>query len=248
MLKPALKSWLKRAGLHLFTDGSLPPGADWLVDLKKLGVPSSAAATFFDVGANVGQTVFEVRAAFPAARIFAFEPFPTPFAELQKRTASLPGVQVFPLALGASSGALRVDARETSELNSLVGAKADSAANGNPDSDAVQITVETLDTFCQRQGVEIIDVLKTDTEGYDLEVLRGGERLLQAGRVHYIYTEVTFCAQNAQNSPFAPLFEHLAARDFHFLGLYETYSLHHFAEPNVFCNALFVHRSQRPIA
>jgi hypothetical protein len=74
-------------------------------------------------------------------------------------------------------------------------------------------------------------------------VLRGAGELLEAGRVHYVYTEVTFCAQNRQNTPFAPVFDYLSTKDFQFLGLYETYSLHHFHEPNVFCNALFVHRS-----
>jgi hypothetical protein len=58
-----------------------------------------------------------------------------------------------------------------------------------------------------------------------------------------VYAEVTFCAQNRQNTPFSPLFDYLAEKNFRLLGLYETYTLHHFPEPNVFCNALFVHRS-----
>jgi hypothetical protein len=36
------------------------------------------------------------------------------------------------------------------------------------------------------------------------------------------------------------VFEHLQARGYRFLGLYETYPLHHFTAPNLFCNALFV--------
>jgi FkbM family methyltransferase len=241
IIKSVLKRQLKRSGLHLFTDGSLPPGVNWLLDIKKLGLPTSA--TFFDVGANIGQTVFEVCESFPEARIFSFEPFPSTFGTLKERTAHLKHVRVFPLALGASPVALQVNVRETSVLNSLVGANK-STESELPRSGAIPITVKTLDHFCAEHGVEVIDVLKTDTEGYDLEVLRGAEALLDAGRVHYIYTEVTFCAENRQNTPFAPLFDYLTAKNFHFLGLYETYPLHHFCDFNFFCNAMFVHRSQ----
>jgi hypothetical protein len=87
MIKSAFKGLLKRSGFHLFTNGSLPPGVDWLLDLKKLGL--HASVTFFDVGANVGQTIFEVRASFPNLSIFAFEPFPVTFGTLREHTAHL---------------------------------------------------------------------------------------------------------------------------------------------------------------
>lgn len=196
IIKSALKRQLKRSGLHLFTDGSLPPGVNWLLDIKKLGLPTSA--TFFDVGANIGQTVFEVCESFPEARIFSFEPFPSTFGTLKERTAHLKHVRVFPLALGASPVTLQVNVRETSVMNSLVGANK-STESELPRSGAIPITVKTLDHFC---------------------------------------------AENRQNTPFAPLFDYLTPKNFHFLGLYETYPLHHFCDFNFFCNAMFVHRSQ----
>jgi FkbM family methyltransferase len=253
IIKSVFNRQLKRSGLHLFTNRALPSGVDWLLDIKKLGLPTSA--TFFDVGANIGQTVFAVCESFPEARIFSFEPFPSTFRTLKERTAHLKHVRVFPLALGASPVTLQVNEREMSYLNSLVGTNK-STESKLPRSGVIPITVKTLDHFCAEHGVEVIDVLKTDTEGYDLEVLRGAEALLDAGRVHYIYTEVTFCAENRQNTPFAPLFDHLTAKNFHFLGLYETYPLHHFSDGsfvtsrsdtvrhsndfNFFCNAMFV--------
>jgi FkbM family methyltransferase len=240
MIKSAFKGLLKRSGFHLFTNGSLPPGVDWLLDLKKLGL--HASVIFFDVGANVGQTIFEVRASFPQASIFAFEPFPVTFGTLRECTAHLKNVRIFPLALGASPGALQVNTRQNSVLNSLVGA-AQATESAPYDAGSVLVTMDSLQNFCAQHEIDVIDVLKTDTEGYDLEVLRGAGELLGAGRVRYVYAEVTFCAQNRQNTPFSPLFDYLAEKNFRLLGLYETYTLHHFPEPNVFCNALFVHRS-----
>jgi hypothetical protein len=106
-----------------------------------------------------------------------------------------------------------------------------------------RIRIDTLDHYCAQQGLDRVDVLKTDTEGYDLQVLKGAEACLRAQRVVFVYTEVSVAPGNTQNSPFVPILHHLDERGYRFLGLYETYPLHHFVEPNLFCNALFVGRS-----
>jgi hypothetical protein len=43
-----------------------------------------------------------------------------------------------------------------------------------------------------------------------------------------------------QHTPFLSVLEFMTSRDYRFLGLYETYPLHFFAETSVYCNALFV--------
>jgi hypothetical protein len=48
---------------------------------------------------------------------------------------------------------------------------------------------ETLDAFCAAGGVDAIDLLKIDTEGHDLSVLRGASGMLAGGRVGFILTE-----------------------------------------------------------
>ena len=242
MLRSISKNVLRHFGLRLYTDRSLPTGVDGLLDISRLGLP--ATPTFFDVGANTGQTVDEILEHSPGARIFAFEPFPETFAQLKAHTARLQSVEIFPLAMGASPGTLQVAAQGiSSDFNSLV--NTGPAASGAPDgSGEVTITVDTIDAICARRGIKGIDVLKTDTEGYDLEVLKGAAGMLESANVRYVYTEVTFDRQNTQNTPFAPVFDFLTSRNFRFLGLYDTFPLHHFSEPLLFCNALFVHRGQ----
>lgn len=237
-MKERLRRLLRHFGVHLFSGGSLPPGSDWLLDLKKQGLRDNAV--FVDVGANVGQTVFEILETLPGAQILSFEPIAETFSTLQKRTRRLPGVRCFPVALGAGCKTIEVCKRENSVLNSLTPTTITEPKNNGSAVEAV--AVETLDRVCRMENVTTVDVLKTDTEGYDLEVLKGAESLLQGGMVRFVYTEVTFCEENQQNTPFIPLFEFLMRRNFRFLGLYETYSLHHFPEPNLFCNALFMRR------
>jgi hypothetical protein len=147
-------------------------------------------------------------------------------------------VQPYRIALGAKSGSVRVHAVPGSVLNSLIPGESASSV-----SDRIEeVEVETLDSFCEQHRVETIDVLKTDTEGYDLEVLKGAESLLNQGRIHFVYSEVTFAPENKQNTQFFPVYEFLTHKGFRFLGLYETYALHFYREKLSFCNALFVNR------
>jgi hypothetical protein len=61
--------------------------------------------------------------------------------------------------------------------------KIDTPERGEP------VTLTTLDTYCAVAGVAAIDYLKIDTEGHDLQVLRGGERLIERGAVRFIQFE-----------------------------------------------------------
>ena len=52
-----------------------------------------------------------------------------------------------------------------------------------------QVQVTTLDTFVRETGIDIIDVLKIDVEGFDLSVLRGAKRILDQERINTIIIE-----------------------------------------------------------
>ena len=47
----------------------------------------------------------------------------------------------------------------------------------------------TVDAFCAVHGIDKIDLLKIDTEGYDLVVLEGARELLRSGRARFILVE-----------------------------------------------------------
>jgi len=232
-----VKQFIKRVaasrGIHIFTDDSMPTGVNWLHDIRRSGL-LSARPLCLDVGANVGQTVLELRAALPGSCIHAFEPFDQPYAELSALCGQLPEATAVKLALGAAPGSIEAVAHETSVLSSL--AHAPTAVASVPRQ---QIQIDTVDAYRTRQHIGIIDILKTDTEGYDLEVLQGAAARLRAKQVRFVYAEVSFFQGNTQNTPFQPLFAYLSDHGYRFLGLYETYPLHHFKEPNLFCNALF---------
>jgi FkbM family methyltransferase len=238
-MKTLIKKTVERIGGQVFTRDSLPTGVNWLLDIQR-GLALNSAPVCFDVGANVGQTVVELRQAFRDARIHAFEPFAEPLVELRRATLADPSVTVVPRAMGSTPG--RIDVRPNPQsLMSSLKHRPGQLMDGATES----IDIDTVDDYCTRHGIEHIDVLKSDTEGYDLEVLRGAGGMLGRQCVGYVYVEVTFQPGNDQNSPFGPILDLLQGHNYRFLGLYETYPLHFFSEPVVFCNALFVASSVR---
>lgn len=232
-IRSSVRALLSRVGVHAYTARSLPTGIDWIHDLRRSGAIGPSPLCF-DVGANVGQTVGHLRAHLPAATIHAFEPFEAPLAALRDRFGGDAGVHIERLALGSIPQRLQVVPHVDSQQSSLHG-----AAVQAPGAAAQSIEVETVDRFCEQRGIDRVDILKSDTEGFDLEVLRGATRLLRARRIGFVYVEVGFSDRDAQHTPYSAVLEHLQQFGFRPLGLYETYPLHHYPEPHNFCNALF---------
>ena len=187
MIKTAIRKLLRRHGFAIDFVG--PPsaisGKDILQDVRAvLGGPASASV-LFDVGANVGLTVTEMQVVFPQARIYAFEPNPRTFAELESRHGGSATLEN--LAVGSAAGRLTLHATPYSTNDSLL-----APAWKNAQSEKVEVDVVTLDDYCARHDIAAIDLVKIDTQGFDLEVLRGAERLLSGRRIKAFSAELIF--------------------------------------------------------
>lgn len=147
------------------------------------------AGVIFDVGANVGETVDEFRAAFPEARIFAFEPAESSFRMLAERHGGDARTQVLQLALDISAGQAAFSDAKKSKGNALI-------ALGLASRNAKMVTVVTGDGFCREHGIARIDLLKIDTEGYDLRVVMGFTEMLRARAIRYLQVECTTTLDN----------------------------------------------------
>jgi hypothetical protein len=125
-------------------------------------------------------------------------------------------VECVNLALGSESGEATVVAQPLSVSNSL------RAGAGRAESGTAEvIRVETLDGFCAGRGIGRIDVLKIDTEGHDLEVLRGVEWMLRAGRMSLIEVEAGVSRRNPKHVLRADFVRHLEGRGFVLFGVYD---------------------------
>ncbi|MBA4393861.1 MAG: hypothetical protein C0407_09945, partial [Desulfobacca sp.] len=145
----------------------------------------------FDVGANKGHWSKLVLGMNPQTRIYAFEPVPETFAVLQKTLSDSKALR-FNLALSADDGEKPFyhwnDSSETGELSSFY-RRPDVERSMQASVRPIVVLSRTLDTFCQEHKVDQIDFLKIDTEGAELDVLRGAAALLEAKRVRVLQFE-----------------------------------------------------------
>lgn len=58
-----------------------------------------------------------------------------------------------------------------------------------PQSIEETVRLRTLDSYCQELGIQVVDYLKIDVEGHELEVLKGSKQLLEQGEVQIIQFE-----------------------------------------------------------
>jgi len=260
-MKTAIKRVLNGLGYEIWKTESFPFHVDYCRDIERLARANSPASlqTLFDIGANKGQTALHLTEYFPAARVHAFEPVQGTFDILTERTLGKPNILRYRLAFGSQAGPCQIFLQDSTQWNSLTEAinvppdgctPAGEAPNGRASSQGMakietadakveMIEVETLDGFCERNAIEHIDLLKTDTEGYDLELLRGAVGLLERKAISFIYSEVGFSPEDKRHTFLIELKEFLAAHDFVFYGLYE---LVNYGTPAEYCNALFVAR------
>ena len=217
-----LRSLVSAFGYRVSRLDTLPFGIDPWYDVQRLSDRLDLpVTTIIDVGANVGQSAATFLEHFPSARIISFEPHHPSFETLSQAIAS-PRFRAVNLALGDRAGeSVLHECPESSVLNSLLAATPTTAL-GRRATRPVTTRVETLDRWCEREGVPTIDLLKIDTEGFDLNVLRGAEALLSRGAVSFVFTEF-FAVQprsEFEGGDLAGIDAFLAPHGFHFVAAY----------------------------
>jgi FkbM family methyltransferase len=147
-------------------------------------LPAGSVRVAFDVGCHQGTWTDALLAVQPAARVHAFEASPPTGAALVERYATDDRVVVHPVGLGDEPGRLVLHSVEGhGDINSFV-------APATADAVAVEVEVRTGDDVLADLGDDVeIDLLKIDTEGFDLRVVQGFVGALAAGRIAMLQFE-----------------------------------------------------------
>jgi hypothetical protein len=85
-----------------------------------------------------------------------------------------------------------------------------------------------------------VDILKSDTQGYDLEVFKGAEQAMHRQQIGLVYFEFIFSDMYKKLPAFDEVFRHLIDRDFALVSIYE---FHHQNRLAGWCDALFVNKT-----
>lgn len=148
----------------------------------------------FDVGAAIGDVTAKYQSLFPVCTIHAFEPFPEFCQKLQGRFTGNVKFKLNQVALGETEGSVSLSSNTSPFTNSVLltdPRAAESWGDGVLETKSrFQVPVTTLDSYCQANRVPFIDILKLDIQGGELKALRGGETILQSGRVGLVFLEI----------------------------------------------------------
>jgi FkbM family methyltransferase len=170
-----LRSFLTTAFYRAASTQSELPGkvsGKWL-ELQSLHrfITTRRIDLIIDVGANEGQFAAKVRRLGYRGRIVSIEPDPRAYAMLAARHGADSLWKGHQLALGADDQTLKFNTAHHSVLSSFL-----SPVNSETVASQVDVPVRRLDgMWSELTGSEASArvFLKTDTQGYDLQVLRG---------------------------------------------------------------------------
>lgn len=140
----------------------------------------------FDIGANIGQYACRFNKwVNPTGKVFSFEPVLSNFyyLSLMKKILRLETVQIFNLAIGAETKTSTINIPVIKNSNIQVGTRASLMYSENEFENAVMISqkiqLKSIDDLIRELKIEKLDFIKCDTEGAELEVLKGGYNTIQ---------------------------------------------------------------------
>jgi len=182
----------------------------------KTAIRNQNEIVLFDVGANLGQTIKKMKLEFPFSKIYAFEPSRSCYKTL-KNNIDIKNVFIFNNAVGSENGIIKFNEYSWSALSSILKRAFGSAQI----IDTYDVDLISIDSFCKINNISKIDFLKTDTEGYELEVLKGASEMMDKNKIQFVYTEVFFKENFIGQGSFGDIYNFLLSKNFELVKMYD---------------------------
>jgi FkbM family methyltransferase len=179
VLSPRLATWRSQGViLGLYQDLNRP----WLTGL--------GIRTVLDIGANVGRFAITARKLFPEAHIYAFEPLPDCLAKAKQVMHGDPRFTPVNVGLGLEQGEAAFHRNAASPSSSFlkVTRTHTSSYPGTGDTTEVRVPVDTLDRLASSFDFATPMLVKIDVQGFEEQVLRGGEATIRRASVLLVET------------------------------------------------------------
>lgn len=172
---------------------------------------------FFDIGANVGDYAENLLREFPKAKIFAFEPTPIAYSQLKKKLLNS-SVKIFNIGFSSEKTIKKIYSytQDAGSQHSSMFAEVFTKIHHAESVKEIDFSCTTIDNFCSENEIDFIDFIKIDTEGNELNILKGATRMLRENKINFIQFEF-----NEMN-----IFSKVFLKDFYdILNQYEFYRL-----------------------
>ena len=148
---------------------------------------------YLDVGARAGKRFWrrELGLGRGNVTVHAFEPNPASMAELLPYAAKWPRLHLHPLAVSLENGKRRFHITRNPDCATLLEPVPEVAErnamipSGSLDViETIEVETITLQSFFARERIQAVQLLKVDTEGHDLDVLRSaGDDIRRVKRI-----------------------------------------------------------------
>lgn len=143
------------------------------------------------VGAYHGAGAIHLIRAFPHATVYSFEPDPESFRVMAGNLRRFPTAVPMQMAVGAECGTATLNRNRGADTNSLLSSVRGSLAE-SVTHDSVEVPIITIDEFCKTRGIDRVDYIHVDLQGFEMQMLAGAEQLIRRGAIRLILLEVSF--------------------------------------------------------
>lgn len=146
-----------------------------------------------DVGANVGDYSYAVKKLIDSAIVYAIEPHPKTFIELENKSHEF-GFYAFNLALSDRDSLVDIFDYVSSNSGGESSTHASLYRDVLPQKYSqgirqYQVKAITLDQFLKDRGIDHVNLLKIDVEGHEFKVLLGAREALRLNKIALIQFE-----------------------------------------------------------
>ncbi len=214
-------------------------GIDLIHDLNQIILKDNPL--IFDVGANIGQSIEMFKGIWKNAIVHSFEPSNKLFNILKTHKYDKT-IFLNNTAVGSQIEKRVFNLNQKSGLNSFLDLDP-SEENRFRNKEVIakeETLIDTIDSYILKNNITYIDLLKTDTQGFDFEVLKGAIKTFSEKKVHSILIEINFLPMYIGQAKSGEIIDFLSANNFNLVGLYEVSRR---GNSIAWCTALFTVRS-----
>ena len=201
--------------------------------------------TIFDVGANEGDSIKRFSNLFLNPIIHSFEPT-TELVEKIKKNFKSSRVKINNFALGEKKSKRNFYQYNYHRVNSFYPMENNSKykkqrTKKNDDENIKTVDVISVDEYCEKNGIERINLLKIDTQGSEAEVLRGANNLLKNKLIDVLELEYIFGIAHKDANSLFEIERELSTNDYKLIAVENAGNILSFS--NYQTNLIYVKRS-----
>jgi FkbM family methyltransferase len=185
IIQNLIKKFLFKLNLRLINKYNYYFGIDSCIK-KILVKKKNNELIIFDVGANIGQSVDRFRKYQQKSKIFSFEPDPNVYKVLELKKKNDPNLFTHNIALCSNKKKSILYTQDNSAESSLLKMNTNKLNSNIP----IKIKCDTIFSFCKKNKIKKIDILKIDTQGSEYNIIKGCGNFLK--NIFIIEAEIIF--------------------------------------------------------